>query len=75
VIVAMIVNVTMLMRPGVRWRVGDGTMTHAAFGDDVIRECLELRASALEHHYFEATVEMKLERPMLDAMMVMKLLG
>jgi len=72
----MIVIVTMLMRPGVRWGVGDGTMTHAAFGDDVIRECLELRA-ALEHHYFEAavTVEMDLECHVLDAVMVMKFLG
>jgi hypothetical protein len=41
--------------------LGDGTMTHAAFSDDVISECLELRASALEHHYFEATVTVEMD--------------
>jgi len=56
VIVAMIVIVTMLMRPGACWHEGDVTMAHATFRDDAIRERLHLRAFALQHRDFDATV-------------------
>jgi hypothetical protein len=69
--------VIMRMVPDIRRHIGDVAMAYTALRDDVIRECLHLRAPASEHSDLKTTVviEMDMERGLRNAMMGVEILG
>jgi len=69
--------VMMWMGTGIGRHVGDVAVAYATLRDDVIRECLHLRAPASEHSHLKTTVmvEMDMERCLRKTMMRVEILG